>query len=299
MVTSKFVEPLIKGSVVNAFTVDVEEYFQVSVLAPYIPRSNWESMPQRIEKKIDRMLELLDCSGNSGTFFVLGWIAERHPQMVCRIANAGHEVASHGYAHMLVREQTEATFREDVVRTKAILEDLTGTAILGFRAPSFSIDRTTSWAHRVLRETGHRYSSSVYPIRHDHYGSPDAPRFAHQIHDQMVEIPPTAMRLGQRNIPAGGGGFFRLLPYSVSRWMIRRVNTVDQQPTIFYCHPWEIDAEQPRVAGIDAQARFRHYVNLSRMEAKISRLLADSRWDRIDRIFGLTQKVRDAELVVA
>ncbi len=273
------------GSVLNALTIDVEDWFQVSAFARYIPRTGWDAAPRRVERNVERMLALLDDAGARATFFTLGWIAERHPQLVRRIAAAGHEVASHGYAHQRATDLDRRAFREDVVRARAVLEDLAGTAVRGYRAPSFSIGPANDWAFDVLRETGHRYSSSIYPVRHDHYGVPDAPRFAYDARDGLLELPISTARVWSRNWPAGGGGYFRLMPYRVSRWMIRQVNARDGQPAIFYCHPWEIDPHQPRVRRLDPRTRFRHYVNLHRTEPRLARLLADFKWDRIDRVF--------------
>ncbi|MCL2345573.1 MAG: DUF3473 domain-containing protein, partial [Desulfobulbus sp.] len=218
------------------------------------------------------------------TFFTLGWIAERHPGMVRRIAAAGHEIASHGYGHERASDQTPDSFYADIHVAKLLLEDLAGCEVRGYRAPSFSIGEKNPWAFECLERAGYRYSSSIYPIRHDHYGMPDAPRHAHRI-GQLIEIPPTTLRFFNRNWPASGGGYFRLLPYPLSRWMIRRVNDVDRLPAVFYFHPWEIDVEQPRIAGIDAKTRFRHYLNIERMEPRLHRLLADFSWGRMDDLF--------------
>lgn len=270
---------------VNALTIDVEDYFQVSAFAPYIQRGRWDHCECRVERNVDRILELLAERGIHATFFTLGWVAERYPALVRRIVGQGHELASHGYGHQRVTELDEAAFREDVTRAKALLEDIGGQAVLGYRAPSFSIGQGNLWALDVLEQTGHRYSSSIYPVQHDHYGMPDAPRFAHRIRDGLIEVPPTTVRMFSRNLPSSGGGYFRLFPYALSRWLLQTVNQRDGEPAIFYFHPWEIDPEQPRVPGIDLKTRFRHYVNLSRNEAKLCRLLDDLEWDRMDRIF--------------
>jgi polysaccharide deacetylase family protein (PEP-CTERM system associated) len=272
--------------VVNALTVDVEDYFQVWALSPYIPRAAWDETPVRVERNVDLILQLLDAAGARATFFTLGWIAERFPQLVRRIAAAGHEVASHGYAHHKASELERDAFLADIVLAKRILEDVIGVEVRGYRAPSFSIDRANeAWAYGCIAEAGYRYSSSVYPIAHDHYGIPDAPRFAHRWREDVLELPITTVRVLERNWPAGGGGYFRFLPYPVSRWLIERVNTVDGWPAIFYFHPWELDPDQPRVPGVDVRTRFRHYLNLHRMEHRLRRLLADFRWDRVDRVF--------------
>ncbi|MCU0804987.1 MAG: DUF3473 domain-containing protein [Burkholderiales bacterium] len=271
--------------IANAFTIDVEDYFQVSALAPYIPRDQWDETPCRVERNVDRILQLLDEAGAKATFFTLGWIAERYPQLVRRVADHGHEVASHGYQHERASELDRGAFLADIQLAKAVLEDVAGTAVNGYRAPSFSINGANDWAFDCLAEAGYRYSSSIYPIRHDHYGMPDAPRFPYQSRERLLEVPITTMRLLNRNWPAGGGGYFRLMPYAMSKWLIRRVNETDGQPAIFYFHPWELDPEQPRVPGIDAKTRFRHYVNLHRTEDRLRQLLRDFRWDRVDRVF--------------
>ena len=272
-------------AITNAFTIDVEDYFQVSAMAPYIRRDEWDSRECRVEGNVDRILALLDQHDTRATFFTLGWVAERYPRLVQRIVAQGHELASHGYGHQRASDLRQAEFTEDIVRAKRLLEDVGGVAVRGYRAPSFSIGKGNLWAFDCLRETGHVYSSSIYPIHHDHYGMPDAPRFAHAVAGGLIEIPVTTLRLGGRNLPSSGGGYFRLLPYALSRWMIRRVNAVDGKPAIFYCHPWEIDHAQPRVAGIDAKTRFRHYVNIGRMEQRLAALLQDFRWGRMDEIF--------------
>ncbi len=271
----------------NALTVDVEDYFQVSALAPHIDRARWDAMPCRVERNVERLLQLFERHGARATFFTLGWIAERYPQLVRRIAAAGHEIASHGYAHLRATEQSREEFAADIRRAKRLLEDTVGDQVLGYRAPSFSIGHANAWAFDAIAEAGYRYSSSVYPVRHDHYGMPDAPRFPYEARPGLIEIPVTTARWLGRNWPAGGGGYFRLAPYRVSRWAIRRVNRVDGRPTIFYFHPWEIDPDQPRVAGVSLKTRFRHYLNLHRTELRLARLLADFHWDRVDRAFGL------------
>lgn len=272
----------------NAMTIDVEDYFQVSAFAPHIERSSWDSLPCRVERNVDRILGLLDVKRAQATFFTLGWIAERHPGLVRRISGAGHEVASHGYGHLRASDQTREQFRDDVTRSKAILEDLTGKPVRGYRAPSFSIGPDNLWALDVLAECGYQYSSSIYPIKHDHYGMPDAPRFAFRPRPNgVLEFPVTTMSLLRRNFPAGGGGYFRLAPYALSRWVMRRVNRADGEPCIFYFHPWEIDPEQPRPKGLTLKTRFRHYVNLSRMESRIASLLNDFAWNRLDRVYKI------------
>nr|WP_156421956.1 XrtA system polysaccharide deacetylase [Paucibacter sp. KCTC 42545] len=273
------------GAIRNAMTIDVEDYFQVSAFAPYIARSDWDGRECRVERNIGRILALLDERQTKATFFTLGWIAERYPQLVRDIVAGGHELASHGYGHERVSDLNPQTFAEDIGRAKKLLEDLGGQAVLGYRAPSFSIGERNLWAFDTLLEQGYRYSSSVYPIQHDHYGMPDSPRFAYPVREGLLEVPVTTLRKFNRNFPSSGGGYFRLLPYALSRWMIRQVNEIDQQPAVFYFHPWEIDTEQPRVAGIDGKTRFRHYVNIPRTHGRIAQLLSDFSWGRMDEIF--------------
>lgn len=270
---------------INALTIDVEDYFQVSAFAPYIRRDEWDSRECRVERNVGRILELLAARDVKATFFTLGWIAERYPQLVREIVAQGHELASHGYGHQRASDLDRAAFRDDVTRAKGILEALSGRPVRGYRAPSFSIGTANLWAFDVLAETGHQYSSSIYPIRHDHYGMPDSPRFAYRLANGLLEVPVTTVRLWGRNLPSSGGGYFRLLPYAVSRWLIGKVNRDDAESAVFYFHPWEIDVAQPRVAGIDAKSRFRHYVNIGRMERRLQQLLADFRWGRMDQIF--------------
>ena len=271
----------------NAFSIDVEDYFQVSALAPHFPRQIWDQQTCRVERNVDRMLGMLADSQALATFFTLGWVAERFPEMVKRIVAGGHELASHGYGHQRVSDLTPAEFLDDVTRAKKILEDLGGQAVIGYRAPSFSIGENNLWALDSLGDAGYQYSSSIYPIRHDHYGMPNAPRFAFRPSDSktLLELPATTIRLFNRNLPAAGGGYFRLLPYQMSRWSINRVNNVDKQACIFYCHPWEIDPEQPRPQGMTLKTRFRHYLNLGRTESRLRTLLKDFRWGRVDQIF--------------
>lgn len=271
----------------NAMTIDVEDYFQVSAFAPHIPRENWPALPCRVEGNIDRILGLLDAQGIKATFFTLGWIAERYPAMVRQIVDQGHELASHGYGHERASDLTEQQFRDDIGSSKRILEDISGQEVKGYRAPSFSIGTNNLWALDVLHSEGYRYSSSIYPVRHDHYGMPDAPRFAFypKSEDGLLELPITTVRLMNRNLPAGGGGYFRFFPYALSRWLMQQVNERDGQPAIFYFHPWEIDTGQPRQQNIGMKTRFRHYVNLHRMESRLQSLTRDFKWGRMDHIF--------------
>ena len=273
---------------VNAMTIDVEDYYQVSAFEPHVARDDWPSWPSRIERNLRLVMELLAERGAAATFFTLGCVAERHPALIRELVEQGHELASHGYAHVRVTRQDRQGFLQDIRRTKSLLEDIAGVEVRGYRAASYSIDDSTPWAHEVLREAGYRYSSSVYPIRHDHYGVPDAPRFAFNPipgDADFIEIPISTTDILGHRLPCGGGGYFRLYPYWVSRWAFARLNRREEQAAIFYFHPWELDPEQPRVAGLSSKTRFRHYLNLSRMESRLRRLLRDFDWDRMDRVF--------------
>jgi polysaccharide deacetylase family protein (PEP-CTERM system associated) len=273
--------------IINAFTVDVEDYFQVSAFSPYIDRNEWDRYDCRVEKNIDIILNMLNTSGVKATFFTLGWIAERYPKMVRSIVDQGHELASHGYQHQRASDLSEDDFFSDVQSSKKLLEDISGIEIKGYRAPSFSIGKENLWAFDCLLKAGYKYSSSIYPIKHDHYGMPDAPRFAHCVRNGLIEIPITTLRLYDRNFPSSGGGYFRLLPYSLSKLMLKKVLSTDKKSAIFYFHPWEIDCEQPRIKNISLKTQFRHYVNINKMEVKLRKLLVDFRWDRVDRVFSI------------
>ena len=270
----------------NALSVDVEDWFQVGAFERTIRRADWDGLTHRVERNTDAVLDLFAQAGVTGTFFTLGWVAERYPALRLRIADAVHEVASHGYDHARVFTFTPDQFRADLRKSRAILEDASGQAVTGYRAPSFSIDPRTPWAHTILAEEGYRYSSSVAPIRHDHYGWPDSPRFAWKpvTGSDLVELPVTTAKLGKRTLAAGGGGFFRLLPYQFSRWAIRQVNEQAGRPAIIYFHPWEIDPGQPRRADAPLRSRLRHYTNLSVMAAKLRRLTRDFAWTRVDAL---------------
>jgi polysaccharide deacetylase family protein (PEP-CTERM system associated) len=276
----------IGSSIRNAMSVDVEDFFQVQAFASTIDRRDWDAQPSRVEANTDRVLALFDAAGVKATFFTLGWIAERHPALVRRIVAAGHELASHGYSHVPIFDQTPEAFRADLRRTKQLLEDIGGCSIKGYRAASFSINQKNLWALQILGEEGFSYSSSIYPVVHDFYGMPNASRHAfHPQNDAFLEIPMTTIVLLGQNFPCSGGGYFRLLPYPITRWALRRVNAADGWPCVFYFHPWEVDPDQPRPAGLPWKSRLRHYVNLRRMEARLTRLLADFAWDRMDHIF--------------
>ena len=272
-------------TIVNAFTVDVEDYFQVSAFERHIPRDTWDRQAQRVEASTDRLLATLARHRVVGTFFTLGWVAERYPQLINRIVAAGHELASHGYDHVRVTEMTPAMFKADISKTKQILEDLAGVAVVGYRAPTFSFTRDNEWAYPLLAEAGYRYSSSVAPLRHDLYGIPDAPRHVYRAANGITEVPLSTIRMRGANYPCGGGGFFRLYPYAVTKWCVQRVNLREQQACVFYMHPWEFDPEQPRQKALSFRTRFRHYLNLGRVQGRLERLLADFSWDRMDQIF--------------
>lgn len=275
----------VNDGIVNALSIDVEDYFQVAAFSRYISRDEWDTRDCRVERNVDRILEMLSQSDAKATFFTLGWVAQRYPAMVRRIVERGHELASHGHAHHRASEQSPEEFFADISRAKSILEDYSGVSVRGYRAPSFSIGAGNTWAFECIQRAGYSYSSSIYPIRHDHYGWTSAPRFAFNPSPGLVEIPISTVRLMNRNWPAGGGGYFRLLPYGVSRWALRRINRADHEPAIFYFHPWEIDPNQPRVTNADLKARFRHYVNLDRTERRLRQLLRDFRWSRVDSVY--------------
>ena len=271
----------------NAMTVDVEDYFQVQAFAGCVRRDDWESLPCHVEANTDKILDQFARTGTHATFFTLGWVAERYPALVRRIVAAGHELASHGYGHQLVHELSQAEFRSDLLRAKKALEDIGGVHVQGYRAPTFSIGPRNAWAFDILAETGHRYSSSVYPVRHDLYGVPDAPRFPHTTGlGSLLEIPMTTLRVGRRNIPIAGGGYFRLMPYTIYKAALRRFNATEGKPSVFYFHPWEIDTKQPRVAGAGRLAKFRHYVNIGAVPGRLDNLLRDFRWARMDQVFA-------------
>ena len=270
----------------NALSVDVEDYFQVGAFEGVIDRADWDSLPVRVERNVEAVLALFDAAQVKATFFTLGWVADRFPALIRRIADQGHEIASHGWDHQRVFTMDADRFRADLDRARIAIEQAAGAPITGYRAPSFSIDQRTPWAHQVLAEQGYSYSSSVAPIAHDHYGWREAPRFAFRPVQgaDLIEIPVTTVELAGRRAAAGGGGFFRLLPYGFSSWAVRRVNQHEGRPAIFYFHPWEIDPGQPRVAGAPLRSRLRHYTNLGKMEPKLLKLLQAFRWGRTDQV---------------
>lgn len=275
-----------ESSIVNGLSVDVEDWFQVGAFEDTLKREDWDSLQLRVGDNVARILDLFDEAGVKATFFTLGWVAERNKQAMRAIVDRGHELASHGYDHTRVFKFTRQEFGKDLARARAILEDAGGSAISGYRAPSFSIDARNPWAHEVLSEHGYAYSSSVAPVVHDHYGWREAPRFAFSPvpGSDLVEIPVTTALFANQRLAAGGGGFFRVLPYAFSTWAIKQVNCTDGRPAVFYFHPWEVDPDQPRVANAPLRSRLRHYTNLSKMAGKLSDLLGDFAWGRMDEL---------------
>lgn len=280
-------------ALLNAMSVDIEDWFQVGAFETVIDRSDWDKLDHRVEQNSDAVLALFADAGIKATFFTLGWVAERHPQLMQRISSAGHEVASHGYDHARVFSMTADEFRADLDRSRKILQDTSGQAVTGYRAPSFSIDQRTPWAHDILAEEGYRYSSSVAPIRHDHYGWAGSPRFAWKpLPDvDFVELPVTTVEVGSRTLAAGGGGFFRLLPYGLYKWAINKMHREDGRGAIFYFHPWEIDADQPRVHNAPLKSKLRHYPRLGAMETKLARALREYQWGRVDELAELEMEL--------
>ena len=275
----------------NALSVDIEDWFQVGAFETVIDRRDWDGLERRVEANTDAVLSLFDEAGVKGTFFTLAWVAERHPALVRRIVDAGHELASHGMAHDRVFNMAPEEFAADISRARKTLEDAGGVPVTGYRAPSFSIDKRTPWAHEELARAGYDYSSSVAPVVHDHYGWPEAPRFAFKpvTGSDLIELPVTTAQFAGRTFAAGGGGFFRLLPYGFSRWAIRQVNE-QAHPAIIYFHPWEIDPLQPHIANAPLKSKLRHYTNLSVMTAKLKRLLGDFQWTRVDAVAADARK---------
>ena len=269
----------------NALSVDIEDWFHVGAFEKTIRREDWDGLQCRVERNTDAVLDLFAAADVKATFFTLGWVALRYPALMRRITDAGHEVASHGWDHIRVFTMTPEAFADDLTRTRKTLEDTTGRAVTGYRAPSFSIDKRTPWAHQVLADAGYNYSSSVAPVVHDHYGWPEAPRFAFRpvAESNLIELPVTTAKFAGRTLAAGGGGFFRLLPYGFSRWAVKQVNDAGE-PGIFYFHPWEIDPDQPRVPDAPLRSKIRHYTNLDVMAAKLNRMMAAFEWGRVDAV---------------
>jgi polysaccharide deacetylase family protein (PEP-CTERM system associated) len=258
-------------------TIDVEDYFHVSAFDGVVPRSRWDTLESRVCANTDRVLSIFDDARVRGTFFVLGWVAVRYPDLVRRIAAQGHEIASHGFAHRLVYDQTLTAFREDVRRAKAVLEDAAATEVHGFRAPSYSITPRSLWAIDILIEAGHTYDASIFPVHHDRYGIPVSARHPYRIQrdaGSVLEVPGSVARILGMNLPVGGGGYFRILPYAWTRWGLDRINRGEGRPAVFYLHPWELDPGQPRLAA-GLLSRFRHYRNLQLTEQRLRRLLED------------------------
>ncbi len=272
--------------VVNAMTVDVEDYFQVSAFENVVPREKWGDCESRVEANTDRLLEIFGEARVHATFFVLGCVADRHPALIRRIGEAGHELASHGYWHRLVYAITPDEFRDDLRRAKAVIESAAGVPVRGYRAPSYSITGRSLWAIDVLLDEGYLYDASIFPIRHDRYGIPSAPRFPYELRRNgasLLELPTATVRMGRTNVPFGGGGYFRFLPYGFTRWGFRHVNA-EGVPALFYLHPWEIDPGQPRLSA-PWLSRLRHYHNLDRTEDRLRSLLADVRFDTVSAVF--------------
>lgn len=264
-------------------TVDVEDYFQVSAFEDIINRDEWDTINSRVKGNTLKIIELFDKYNVKATFFMLAWVAERYPELVREIVDKGHELANHGYDHKRITNFNRVQFKEDLIKSKRILEDISGVEVKGYRAPSYSINADNLWAHDVLAECGFQYSSSVYPVKHDLYGIPDAPRFKYKTGaNNLVEFPISTVRRFGRNFPCGGGGFFRLYPYAVSKWAINSVNQVDNQACIFYFHPWEIDSNQPIQENLTLKTKIRHYLNLSKMENRLEKLAGDFQWDKME-----------------
>jgi polysaccharide deacetylase family protein (PEP-CTERM system associated) len=280
--------PASADTVVNAMTVDVEDYFHVSVFDGVVPRHQWDTLESRVCANTERLLAIFEARRVRATFFILGCVGERFPHLVRQIASHGHEIASHGYAHRLVYDQTPSAFREDVRRAKALLEAIAGVPVLGFRAPSYSITPRSLWALDILIEEGHAYDTSIFPIRHDRYGIPLSPRHPYVVHrtsGSLLEVPASTMRVGPLNLPVAGGGYFRILPYEWTRRGIMRMNRLEGRAAIFYMHPWEIDPDQPRLrAGL--LGRFRHYRNLAKTEERLQRLLTDFAFGRVKDVLS-------------
>jgi polysaccharide deacetylase family protein (PEP-CTERM system associated) len=286
------------ATVVNAMTIDVEDYFQVSAFEGIAPRPRWDSFDSRVCANTERLLSLFADSGVKATFFVLGWIAERHRGLVRLIADSGHEVASHGYAHRLVYDLTKTAFRDDTRRAKGILEEASGRAVLGYRAPSYSITPRSLWALDILIEEGFRYDASIFPIHHDRYGIPLSPRHPYVIDrsvGSLIEAPASTIRIGPLNLPVGGGGYFRLLPYAWTRWGLKQINGMERRPCIFYLHPWEIDPEQPRLRS-SWLSQLRHYRNLDQTEPRLRRLLSEFSFAPMTQVLHTSVEVPCGEL---
>jgi polysaccharide deacetylase family protein (PEP-CTERM system associated) len=288
------------AAIVNGLSVDVEDWFQVGAFESVIERDDWNSLADRVDRNVREILDLFDAAEVKATFFTLGWVAQRHGGLMREIVSRGHELASHGWDHGRVFRMERRAFAEDIARARKVLEDAAGVAIFGYRAPSFSIDRRTPWAFMELAEQGYIYSSSVAPVSHDHYGWAEAPRFAFRPIPgvPLVELPVTTAMFAGKRLAAGGGGFFRVIPYSFTRWAIRQVNGIEGQPAVFYFHPWEIDPGQPRVAGAPLKSRLRHYTNLDKMAGKLRQLVGEFAWGRMDLLAHREAARLDGEAAV-
>ncbi len=284
----------------NAMTIDVEDYFQVSALAKAVKYDDWDKWPSRVAENTRRILDLFDKHNTTATFFVLGWVADRQPELVKEIHRRGHEIASHGYSHQLIYNQSPAVFREETARSKALLEDLTGKAITGYRAASYSITRDSLWAVDILGELGFLWDSSIFPIHHDRYGIADSPELPYTLitskGDRLVEFPLTTAKIGRLSIPAAGGGYFRQYPYALSKYLFAKASDQGQRPMIFYLHPWEIDPNQPAVKGLSLLSRFRHYTNLKRCEARLENMLTDFRFGTVSDVLGSFDSSKEVKL---
>ncbi|NND00509.1 MAG: DUF3473 domain-containing protein [Gammaproteobacteria bacterium] len=275
-------------------TVDVEDYFQVSAFEEQVGTESWNKWPLRVARNTDELLQLFADHNTKATFFMLGWVAEKEPGVVQRIVGEGHELASHGWSHRRVGSQNPDTFRDDVRRTRDFLQNAGGCPVIGYRAASYSVSLETLWALDVLADEGYLYSSSICPIKHDHYGIPGYPRFAFRLNQTgILEIPVTTIAIGKKNIPCGGGGWFRLAPYHFTQWALRKINQQEKQPAVFYLHPWEIDVDQPRVPGISFRSRFRHYLNLRHTKSRLALLLRDFDWNRMDKVFQVDSGIKN------
>lgn len=273
---------------VNAMTIDVEDFFQVSAFSKNISVDQWSEYNCRIERNMDRILQLFSDNNVKSTFFTLGWIAEKYPAIVKRIVSEGHELASHGRNHTRVFDQSPEQFTEDISHTKSLLEDIGGIEIKGYRAASFSIDKRNLWAYDCLSEAGYQYSSSIYPVEHDHYGMPDAPRFSFVANSAgLIEVPISTVQWMNKLWPSGGGGYFRFFPYAVSKRLIQAVNVHEKRSAIFYLHPWEIDPDQPKQENLPLKTQFRHYVNLKHTYRRLEKLVHDFNWGRMDDVFSI------------
>lgn len=280
---------------VNALTVDVEDYFHVEAFADVVRRENWSEWESRVERNTHCLLDLFARQNAHGTFFILGWVAERHASLVRQIAAAGHEIACHSYQHKLIHTQSREEFRDDIRRTKSLLENIAGQEVIGYRAPTYSITRRTLWALDILVEEGFLYDSSIFPIHHDRYGIPGAERFPHIVRcpsGEITEFPPSTARIAGLNLPMVGGGYFRLMPYSLFRWGLGRINRQDKQPAIFMVHAWELDPAQPVIAGGKLNI-WRHRANLHRTEKRLSKLLSDFRFAPVKEVLRLREKAAE------